>query len=191
MLKILILLHLGICFASGQAGNINPNKIQKGSTLSISIKGVPTDEQSQVNGNYHVGASGQIKLPLTGTLVMVNGLTNDQLERKIEAIYKKAKIYKEPVIEIIVNGKDDPTPQTISVGGHVKRSGQIRWTASMTLLQAIQGAGDKTQFGSKYVYLYRNQRKYKLNTKLLEHQNTKVLPNDTIEVLQVGPFGDR
>jgi len=191
MFKVFILLYLGVNFAFGQAGNINPNKIQKGSTLNISIKGVPTDEQSQVNGNYHVGSSGQIKLPLTGTLVMVNGMTNDQLERKIESIYKQSKIYKEPVIEVIVNGKDDPIQASLSVGGHVKRAGQVRWTKDMTILQAIQAAGDKTTFGSKYVYLYRNKKKYKLNTKLLEHQNTKVLPNDTIQVLQVGPFGDR
>lgn len=191
MLKVFILLHLGILLAYSQEKNNDPNRIQKGNILNISIKGVPTDEQSQVNGDYHVGSSGKIKLPLTGTLLLVNGLTNDQLERKIETIYKQAQIYKEPVIEVIVNGKDDPIQASLSVGGHVKRAGQIRWTKDMNILQAIQAAGDKTQFGSKYVYLYRDQKKYKLNTKLLEHQNTKVLPNDTIQVLQVGPFGDR
>lgn len=181
-------MSLALCLVSTAT---SVGKITKGSVINISIKGVPTDEQSQVNGDYHVGSSGKIKLPLTGTLLTVQGLTNDQLERKIEAIYKKQQIYKEPVIEVFVKGKDDPEKRTLSVGGHVRRAGRVPWSKGMTVLQAIQAAGDKTQFGSKYIYLHRGQKKYKLNTKLLNHQNTLVLPNDTIQVLQVGPFGDR
>ncbi len=90
-----------------------------------------------------------------------------------------------------VNGKDDAAQPTISIGGHVKSAGQVRWKKNMTILQAIQAAGDKDRFGSKYVYLFRQKKKYKLNTKLLDHQSYKVPPNDTIQVLQVGAFGDR
>lgn len=182
---------MSLAYIQAQTKISSTDIITKGSLLTISIKGVPNDEQSQVNGNYHVGSTGKIKIPLTGTLIKVAGMTNDQLERKIETIYKQNQIYKEPVIEVIVNGKDDPVQRTLSVGGHVKRAGQVRWTKDMNLLQAILAAGDKDQFGSKYVYLYRNKKRYKLNTKILEHQNTKVLPNDTIQVLQVKAFGDR
>lgn len=179
------MLYLGVCCVLGQ--NVH-DKIAKGNVLIISIKGVPTTEQAQVNGNYHVGATGSIKIPLTGTIIKVQGLTNDQLERKIEQIYKSNKIYQEPVIEVIVKGVDGVAKQTLSIGGHVHRAGPVAWEQGMTLIQAIQAAGDRNAFGSKYVYLTRNGKRHKFNINLPAHQGLLVYPKDTVTVKQRGAF---
>lgn len=165
--------------------------VKTGDTLGITIKGVPVDEQAQVNGDYRVGESGKIKVPITGTMISVVGLTNEQISRKVEKVFKDGKVYQEPVIETIVKGVDDPNRESLTVGGQVKRPGAVMWKRGLTLQQVIQMAGDRTPFGSKYVYLTRNGKKYMYNTSKVAHQNLKIYPNDTVEVKQVGPFGDR
>jgi len=165
--------------------------VKVGDTLGVTIKGVPVDEQAQVNGVYRVGESGKIKVPITGTMISVVGLTNEQISRKIEKSFKDGKIYQEPVIETLVQGVDDPNKQSLTVGGQVKRPGAVMWKKGLTLQQVIQMAGDRTPFGSKYVFLTRNGKKYQYDTSKVAHQNLKIYPNDTVEVKQVGPFGDR
>ena len=181
MRYLLITLFMGYLCAFAQA---DVGKVTTGNTLQIVIKGVPAEEQTLINGNYHVGKSGTIKLPITGKIIRVAGLTNEQVERSIESSYKKAQIYKEPVIEIIIAGQDQPEARTLSVGGMVKRPGPIKWKRGLTLLQAIQAAGDRNAFGSKTIYLTRKGVKYTLSLGKIQHQNTQVLPDDTIEVKQ-------
>lgn len=161
-----------------------------GDSLQISIKGVPSSDANQVDGVYRVGESGKIKLPLTGEMVYVKGLTNEQVSRKIEVSYKEGKIYKEPVVETIVLGVDKPKELTLSVGGQVRRPGPVMWRKGMTVQQALQAAGDKTKFGSKYVFLTRKGERYKLDTSKLKVQNSVVLANDTLTVKEVSAWGD-
>ncbi|WP_159435013.1 MULTISPECIES: polysaccharide biosynthesis/export family protein [Rubritalea] len=164
------------------------SQIKTGDTLHISIKGVPAEDKGQIDGKYQVGESGKIKLPITGSMISVRGLSNEQVCRKIENSYKAEQIYQEPVIEVINMVKDDPQVQSLTVGGQVRRPGAVVWKKGLTLQQALQLAGDKTQFGSKYVYVTRKGKMSKYNTKILEHQNVLVEPNDTITVKHKGPF---
>lgn len=176
---IVALMHFASCNLLAQ--------IKTGDTLHISIKGVPMDDKGLIDGKYRVGESGKIKIPITGDMIVVNGLTNEQVSRKIEAAYKDSKIYQEPVIEVLNMVKDDPKVQALTVGGQVKRPGAVEWRKGMTLQQAIQLAGDRTPFASKYVFLTRNGEKNTYNTKLLEHQNIEVKAGDTVEVKQKPP----
>jgi len=123
-------------------------------------------------------------------VIKVRGLSNEQVSRKIENDFKKGGIYREPVIETIILGVNEPDRETLTVGGQVRKPGAVVWKKGMTLQQAIQLSGEKTAFGSKYVFLTRNGKKYKYDTSKLAHQSLKVYPNDTVEVKQVGKFGD-
>lgn len=82
----------------------------------------------------------------------------------------------------------------LSVGGHVRRNGRVLYREGMTLLEAIQQAGGRDAFGSKYIYLTRKDRqsgkllRHKYNIKEPAAQGLKVYPDDLIEVPQKGAF---
>ena len=76
-------------------------KIIKGDTLTISIKGVPQEEQVQINGQYEVSTANKIFLPyLTNAGISTSGVSTASLARRIEAAYRNAKIYTTPTISI-------------------------------------------------------------------------------------------
>ncbi len=122
---------------------------------------------------------------------MWSGVLPEDVERSIEAAFQKAKIYRAPTVSLqIVRGGCVNTVRLLSVGGYVRKPGRVQFREGMTMLEAIQQAGDRTTFASKYVYLTRKDKKtgklikYKFNIGEPKHQALKVYPNDTIDVLQ-------
>lgn len=161
--------------------------IQAGDALSITIKGVPASEQAAINGKYIVGKNGQLKVPLADVIVSATGLDHDQLSRSIENVYKKSQIYARPVITVESLAEVAPSRITVSVGGMVKRAGPVAYHPGMTLLQAIQGAGDMTMFGTKKrIFLTRGKVAKKLDLRKKEHQQFKLEAGDAIVVDQKG-----
>lgn len=77
----------------------------------------------------------------------------------------------------------------VSVGGMVKRAGPVAYRLSMTLLQAIQAAGDLTLFGTKKrISLTRGEVAKKLDLRKKEYQQFLLKTEDKIVVDQKGPF---
>ncbi len=144
-MKILIIISL--LFATmAQAAVVEDAKVVKGDTLSISIKGVPQDEQTQINGNYPVNSKGGLFLPyLVKTPMAVQGLTCKAIARNIEKAYKEAKIYTTPVILVQkirehksgCGGCRLPIGRFLTVSGDVRRPGPQAYRPGLTLMDLV------------------------------------------------------
>ncbi|MDB4618484.1 polysaccharide biosynthesis/export family protein [Akkermansiaceae bacterium] len=163
--------------------------IQAGDRLMITIKGVPTSEQGTINGEYIVGRDGRIKIPLADVMLNAKGLEHDSLARSIENLFKKTGIYARPVITVKSDAEATTNRSFVSVGGMVKKSGPVAYRPGMTLLQAIQAAGDLTTFGTKKrIFVTRGKVTKTLDLRNKEHQQFLLKPEDTIVVDQKGAF---
>lgn len=164
-------------------------EIRVGDNLQLILKGVPAAEKAKVDGAYVVGASGSIRIPLADVSVRAVGLNGEQLARKIEAVFREAQIYTKPTIEVVTNDVVGATQAQVSVGGQVKRPGPQPFRPGLTIVQAIQAAGDMTMWGTrKRVQVERNGKRFTLDLRKGDHRNFKLLANDTITVDQRGPF---
>lgn len=170
--------------------------IRVGDILEVSLKGVPPAEQAKVYSKLEVRDNGVIRIPMVNVDIKAVGRKPQDVERSIEAAFKKAEYYVAPTISIQVHRKKDGEQEVkkmLSVGGHVRRNGRVLYREGMTLMEAIQQAGGRDAFGSKTIHLTRKNRKgqnvlYKFNIKKPEHQVVKVYPNDIIHVPQRRPF---
>jgi len=82
--------------------------------------------------------------------------------------------------------------QLVNVTGEVKSAGRLQYTADLTVMSAIGGAGGFTDFADKkHVKLVRSGTVQVIDTtKISKHpdQDVKVVPGDQIIVLQSGLF---
>jgi len=171
--------------------------IKKGDAIKISLKGVPLAEQQKVDGDYRVRDSGNIRIPIINVNIQAAGKKPEQLERSIEVAFVKAQIYSAPTISVqIFEGEKDIIQNILSVGGQVRKPGRVQFRDNMTVAEAIQQAGDRTPFASKYFYLTRKNKKGKLERKKYnfnepEVQTLKVFPEDLIMIPQKKGLIDR
>ena len=164
-------------------------EIKVGDALQIYLKGVPASEKPKVDGRYVVGESGTIRVPLADVSLKAAGLTGEQLARKMEEVFRKAEIYTRPTIEVVTNNAPEPASARVSVGGQVKRAGVVAFRPGMTVVQAIQAAGDMTPFGTKKrITVERAGKVIKLDLRQPVARNFKLRVDDTIVVDQRGPF---
>ncbi len=188
--KVLLLL-IGFSL-SVSAGYVN-----KGEKLTITIKGVPTSEQQAINGEYVVGDSGLLYMPMLTKGVSASGGSSSSLARRIEKAYRDAEIYNNPRITIItardvIKGINDQKQSNrfITVAGHVKRPGPVQFTDGMTIYAAVAAAGDASTFGAmNRVELLRSGRKSRLDLKQTNNRTLKAKPGDVITVPQKNAFG--
>ena len=183
-----ILILMIVVASLSHAGQIDsPRSIDySGKTMSVTIKGVPARDQLKINGDYIIGANGGLRLPILKKQIPTKGLTLDQLSRKIEDSYHKAKIYRR--CQITVKSRFPGCiliSKVVAVGGFVKKPGRIPCSDKMTMKQAIDSAGGATAFGSiRRIELHRNGRKYLYDLKKPLHQKVWIYPGDAINVPQ-------
>ncbi|MEK7953213.1 polysaccharide biosynthesis/export family protein [Luteolibacter soli] len=162
--------------------------LEPGDTVKISLLGVEGDEQAKVNGQYRIGESGTIAMPLLDKPVTARGLNAEQLARAIEAAYRAEQIYTKPSIqaEVLKGVIVDPNETIVSIGGQVRKAGQTTFRKGMTVILAIDAAGGRNDFGSRNVVLLRAGKQYCLDFHNLKHKNIELLPNDSLQVEQKG-----
>ena len=175
-----------------QAGYVN-----KGEKLTITIKGVPASEQAAINGEYVVGDSGLLYMPMLQNGVKASGGSSSSLARKIEKAYRDAEVYSNPRITIItardvIKGINDQKQASkfVTVAGFVKRPGPVQYTDGMTVYEAVAAAGDASTFGAmNRVELIRAGRKSRLDLKQSTNRTLKAKSGDIITVPQKNAFG--
>lgn len=168
---------------------LNPARagLEAGEQINLTMRGVSAEEQQKISGIYRVGESGNIRLPMLDALVPARGLTPEQFARAAENAYKTAGIYSQPAIEVeVLQGKDLGSATVVSVGGQVRRGGEVPFRKDMTVLQAIDGAGGRNDFGSRNLFLIREGKQYCLDFTNLSHKNIVLRPGDSIQVEQKG-----
>jgi protein involved in polysaccharide export with SLBB domain len=167
--------------------------IEPGNAMKLTLRGVPAEEQAKIDGLYRVGESGGVRLPLLETPVPAKGMTAEQFARSAEKAYRDAGIYARPAIEVEMQFADpEGQDPKVSVGGHVRRSGPQAFRKTMTLLEAIQAAGDRDEFGGRDIRLIRKGKTTLLDFRKQEVKNLLLEPFDSIIVNQAGVVeGDR
>lgn len=181
LIKLAGFLLLSILASPAYAG------LEPGEQINLTIRGVEPAEQQKISGIYRIGETGSVRLPLLTELLTARGLTPEQFARAAEAAYQKAGIYSRPAIEVeTVQGKDQQGPALISVGGQVRRSGDTPFRKGMTVVQAIDNAGGRNDFGSRNMFLIRDGKQYCLDFTNLAHKNIVLHPGDSLQVDEKG-----
>lgn len=161
--------------------------LETGDQIQVTLRGVAADEQQQVNGVYRVGESGGVRLPLLKDLVQARGLAPEQFARAAETAYRNEGIYSRPAIEVeAVQGKDMQNGVVVSIGGHVRRAGETPFRKGLTVIQALDAAGGRNEFGGRNLTLIRDGKQYVLDFNNLKHKSIVLKPGDSIQVEQKG-----
>jgi protein involved in polysaccharide export with SLBB domain len=158
-----------------------------GDKVKITLRGVPSDDQTRINGEYSLSDNGNLRMPSINEDISAKGLTRDELARKIELAYRKSEIYTSPTIEVeILNGANKNDEGTfVTIGGNVRTAGKVPFRKGMTLMEAIQGAGDRNEFGGPRIELRRDGKLHKIDYRQEEGKNFIIEPNDNIRVLEI------
>lgn len=159
--------------------------LEPGDQLNLTIRGVDATEQQKISGTYRIGESGKVRLPLLENLVAARGLSPEQFARAVESAYKDSGIYSQPAIEIeVLQGGNVGGTSIITVGGQVRRGGEVPFRKDMTVIQAIDSAGGRNDFGGRNLFLIRDGRQVCLDFTNLAHKNIVLRPGDSIQVDQ-------
>lgn len=152
-----------------------------GDTFELRLGGVPADEGVQVSSTYTIDGGGGLNLPYIGKLT-VAGMNSSQVQSVVERTYIERGIYTHPSITLVVQAQ----ARFVNVGGHVKAPQRVNYTPDMTLLSAINAAGDFDDFADqRKVRLIRGQTVKIVDCKQIRKNpanDVQVLPGDQIQV---------
>lgn len=161
------------------------SQIEAGSSVQITIMGVPGEEKSKIDAIYPVSDSGTVNMPFIGN-VRAAGLRPETLAASIQNAYKAAQIYNDPTIQVISTREGAGVrEQVVHVGGQVRRTGPVAFQKNLTIYQAVQAAGGATEFGSlRRVKLYRSGKTVTYDLTNAQFMRVPLQPDDTLEVPQ-------
>ena len=180
---------VAMMFAMGMAATAET--LRPGDAIRLTLRGVAVDEQQKINGEYTVGDDGKVSLPLLDHLVQAAGLTPGGFARAVERSYKDGGIYAAPAIDVVAKKGEEPTGAVVSVGGHIKRAGQVPFRQGMTVIQALDAAGGRDQFAGRNMLLLRGDKQYCIDFRQLSHKSIVLRANDSIQVEMKPAFIDR
>lgn len=203
MIKHLSLLLLGIfamLFAVQTASAAAEPTARRGAQIQITFRHIPAEDKPNVDGVYTVSQdTGCIKLPYIDKPIKAEGRTASQLEESIKKMYEP-DIYSHPIVSVQVASAEeinDRNKRYVEVSGYVARKQNLVYRQDLTLMQAILGCGDITDFGSRHIEVTR----YNPQTKTYQTQEydyfsrkdraLKLRPNDSIFVRRRGAWEGR
>jgi polysaccharide biosynthesis/export protein len=133
--------------------------------------------EEQLTGEFRVGASGDITLPLAGP-VHAAGLTTRELEQAIAQVLERSKLYKNPSVSVEVTSY-----RPIFILGEVSRPGQYPYQPGMTVVTAVAIAGGFTYRAVDNVFSIVRESDGKAMEGRADRQ-TLVEPGDVITVFE-------
>ena len=155
--------------------------LRPGDSFDLRIGGVPADDQATISSNYTVDGDGYLNLPYLGR-IQVARMTASAIQVTIEHAYTSQGIFTHPTITLNIA----PSARFVNVGGQVKAPQRVAYTPDMTVLSAINAAGDFSDYADQgKVQLTRDGRVSIVNCKKARKdpsQDVKVLPGDRIQV---------
>ena len=181
LLSVMILLT---SFVSVQA----QQKIEPNSAITVTAKGIPTEDAAQITGVYKLDPDGTVTLPYIKP-VRASGLSPRAFANALSIAYKAAGIYTDPTFNVNANVADTVlTENKFSIGGKVGSPGTKPYSAQMTLYDAILAGGWITDFGSPKIELTRKGQTMIIDFNLDQNRKMRILPSDVIHVRERGPF---
>ncbi len=116
------------------------DRLNVGDLLGVTYSGL---ESNPAPHEERIKEDGTITLPFIGS-VKSAGLTPGELQREIRETYIKRKFYTEN-LNITVTAKE----RYFFVGGQVRSPNRYLYAEGMTVLKAIQSAGDFNEFAKR------------------------------------------
>ncbi|MEP4078613.1 polysaccharide biosynthesis/export family protein [Haloferula sp.] len=165
--------------------------LRPGDAIRVTLRGVTADEQQRINGEYTVGDDGRVSLPMLDGLVRATGLTPSGFARVVEKSYKDGGIYAFPAIDVVALKEQKAAGAVISVGGHVKRAGQVPFRQGMTVIQALDAAGGRDPYAGRNILLLRGGKQYCIDFKKLAHKSIVLRANDSLQMEMKAALIDR
>lgn len=168
----------------------SPDAVPPQGTIEIQVRGIPADDATAISGQYLLDGNGTIRMPQLPPgqdVLRVVGKTARQIEDMLMAAYKKAELYTSPTFLVKVQSSDARlTEHIVLVSGGVAMKKNVLWRRGMTLLEAIVGAGDITDWGSRYVQVTRGGKTVTYDYFSIKDRAIPIQPNDRIFVPQRG-----
>ena len=151
------------------AAATGPAKLQPGDKVRLNVYG-----EDRLSGEYQIDQSGQISLPLAGT-VEAQGLTQAQLEQALAKKFR-SEYLKNPKVTVTI-----ATLQPYYMMGEVTKPGEYAYKAGLNVLTALAIAGGPTYRASRSsVQIQRlgetSMREYPISV------TVPILPGDVIRV---------
>jgi polysaccharide export outer membrane protein len=106
----------------------------------LDVLSIKVFKMAELSGDYDVDLTGQISLPLIGSVKAVD-MTTAQLDDRLTQQFGE-KYLQNPDVSV---GVKSSTRASITVDGSVGKSGSLPAVASMTLMQAVAQAGGVTE----------------------------------------------
>jgi protein involved in polysaccharide export with SLBB domain len=146
-----------------------PAKLQPGDKIRVTVFG-----EDKLSGDYELDQSGQISLPLAGTVTAL-GLTQTELERALATKFRSEYLKNPKVTVTIMNLRP------FYITGEVQKPGEYAYKSGLNVLTAIAIAGGPTYRASRSsVQIQRggeaSMRDYPLSV------SVPILPGDVIRV---------
>ena len=151
------------------AAATGPAKLQPGDKVRLNVYG-----EDRLSGEYQIDQSGQISLPLAGT-VEAQGLTQTQLEQALAKKFR-SEYLKNPKVTVTI-----ATLQPYYMMGEVTKPGEYAYKSGLNVLTALAIAGGPTYRASRSsVQIQRrgetSARDYPISV------TVPILPGDVIKV---------
>ena len=169
-------------------------RASKGGTVTVQFKNIPSEDVSNVNGDYAVSREdGTISMPYLSGRVSVAGLTARQVENKLRSLYLSQQIYSDPIVMANVGPKGEAAidARYVQVTGYVAGKKNLPYREGMTLIQALIECGDITDFGSRKIQVTRGKVTRTYDYFSARDRSIKLLPNDSIFVPRRPAFEGR
>src|ERR1035437_3659670 len=146
-------------------------RLQPGDRIKITVYG-----EDNLNGVYDIDPSGNVSLPLAGTL-RAAGRTKADLQREITAKYKSGYL-QDPKVTV-----DIVTFRPFIVMGEVNHPGEFPYRSDLNVVGAVTIAGGLTYRASRSTVLIKHSGD-KIWTEYALRPTVIVAPGDLIRVLE-------
>ena len=151
------------------AAATGPAKLQPGDKITVYVYG-----EDKLSGEYQLNQSGQISLPLAGT-IEAKGLTQSELEQALAKKFR-SEYLKQPKVTVNI-----ASLQPYYVMGEVEKPGEFAYKSGLNVLTALAIAGGPTYRASRStVQIQRrgetSMREYPISA------SVPILPGDVVKV---------
>ena len=146
-----------------------PAKLQPGDKIRITVYG-----EDNLSGNYQLDQSGQISLPLAGTIT-AQGLTQSELEQALTKKFR-SQYLKDPKVTVTI-----ATLQPYYIMGEVTKPGEYPYQSGLNVLTALAVAGGPTYRANRNTVQIQRRGETTMHDYPIS-TTVPILPGDVIKV---------
>jgi len=151
------------------AAAIAAPKLQPGDKIRVNVFG-----EDKLSGDYEIDQSGQISLPLAGTVEAL-GLTQAELEQALAKKFR-SEYLRNPKVTVTI-----ATLRPFYMMGEVEKPGEYAYRSGLNVLTALAIAGGPTYRANRYTVQIQRRGETSMRSYPIS-ASVPVLPGDVIRV---------